>query len=57
MYETKVLLSALGDIVVRADSLEEVYESIQSMANVEGLLLKPYAVRKELIKELKKKND
>jgi hypothetical protein len=42
MYETKVLLSALGDITVKAKSPREVYVSIQKMANVEGLVLKPY---------------
>ena len=46
MYETKVLLSALSDIIVKADTVEDVYKSVQKMANVEGLMLKPYAEAK-----------
>ena len=42
-FETKVILQALADITSKADTVEEVYESIQKMANVEGLLLKPYS--------------
>ena len=42
MYETKVVLSALADITVKAKSTKEVYASIQKMANVEGVVLKPF---------------
>lgn len=54
MYETKALLSALSDITVKAKSTKEVYASIQKMANVEGLVLKPFDEAK---KELEKESD
>ena len=47
-YETKVILQALADITSKAATVEEVYESIQRMANVEGLILKPYAEVKKI---------
>ena len=42
MYETKVLLAALSDITLKAKSTRDVYLSLQKMANVEGLVLKPF---------------
>ena len=42
-YETKVLLMAIAQIVQKADSLKEVYEAIEKMANVEGVVLDPYS--------------
>ena len=48
-YETKVILQALADIACRVDTAEDVYKSIQRMAGVEGLVLKPYEeAKKEL---------
>ena len=41
-YETKVLLMALAQLAARANSAEEVYEAIAEMANVEGMILKPF---------------
>ena len=40
-YETKVLLIALAKIVRKADSIKEIYEAIEEMANAEGIVLKP----------------
>jgi len=41
-YETKVMLSALANIVRKAEDLGEVYEALEEMANVEGVMLKPF---------------
>ena len=41
-YETKALLMALARIIVRADTKEEIYEAVADIANVEGVVLKPY---------------
>jgi len=41
-YETKVILKAVAEIICKAETMEEVYESVRSIANVEGLILKPY---------------
>ena len=47
-YETKVLLIALADIACRTES-KEMYKIICKMANVEGVVIKPYeAARAEL---------
>ena len=40
-YETKVLLIALAKIVSKADNIEEIYETLEEMANAEGVVLKP----------------
>ena len=40
-YETKVMLIAIGKIVSKADSIEEIYEAIEEMANAAGMVLKP----------------
>ena len=41
-YETKALLMALARIIARADTKEEIYEAVADIANVEGVVLKPY---------------
>jgi len=40
-YETKVLLIALAKIVRKADTIKEIYDAIEEMANAEGVVLKP----------------
>ena len=45
-YETKVLLIALAKIVRKAESVKEVYEAIEEMANAEGIVLKPLDEKK-----------
>ena len=40
-YETKVLLMALAEVAVRTNS-KEVYMAIARMANVEGMIIKPF---------------
>ena len=47
-YETKVLLKSLAEIALLRRS-KDMYLSIANIANVEGLILKPYD---EAIKEL-----
>ena len=51
-YETKVLLSALSDIVVKAKSKKEIYVAIQKMANIEGVVLKSYEEANEELETL-----
>ena len=46
-YETKVLLMAIAQLVQKADSLKEVYEAIEKMANVEGVVLDPYSEKEK----------
>ena len=46
-YETKVLLIAIAKIVRKADSIKEIYEAIEEMANAEGVVLKPLEEKKE----------
>jgi len=46
-YETKVLLIAIADIIRRSTSLEDVYNTIEKMANAEGVLLEPYVDNSE----------
>ena len=41
-YETKVLLMAFAKIIARAKSMKEIYQAVADMANVEGVMLKPY---------------
>ena len=50
-YETKVVLSAVAQFICKADSLEEAYDAVKEMANVEGLLLEPYEKKKKKQKE------
>ena len=45
-YETKVLLIALAKIVRKADNVAEIYETIEEMANAEGVVLKPLDEKK-----------
>ena len=40
-YETKVLLIAMAELLIKADSIEDAYESLARMANAEGIILKP----------------
>ncbi|MCL2697000.1 MAG: hypothetical protein FWE74_02830 [Oscillospiraceae bacterium] len=41
-YETKTLLIAIGEIVKRANDVEEVYKAVAKIANAEGVLLDPF---------------
>jgi len=40
-YETKALLVAVGEIIRKSRTREEIYQSIVRMANAEGVILKP----------------
>jgi hypothetical protein len=46
-YETKVVLSAVAQFICKADTLEEAYDAVKEMANVEGLLLEPYEKKRK----------
>jgi hypothetical protein len=46
-YETKVLLIALAKIVRKADTITEIYETLEDMANAEGVVLKPLDEKKD----------
>jgi len=50
-YETKVLLSAVASIMRKSDSLEDAYEELEEMANVEGVILKPFKKEEKAKKE------
>ena len=50
-YETKVVLNAVAQFIRKADTLEEAYDSVKEMANVEGLLLEPYEKKRKKQKE------
>jgi len=50
-YDTKVLLSLLAQAIVKAETVEEAYMIIARAANVEGVLLPPFA---EMLAEIKK---
>ena len=52
-YETKVVLNAVAQFICKADTLEEAYDSVKEMANVEGLLLEPYEKKRKKQKEEK----
>ena len=46
-YKTKVLLIAIARILSKSETLEEAYNDIQAIANVEGVIL-------ESLEELRK---
>ena len=50
-YETKVLLMAFAKIIMRAKSMKEIYQAVADMANVEGMMLKPYEEAKAELEE------
>lgn len=47
-YETKVLLMAIAEIISSNDNVEDIWQAIARMANVEGVVL-------ESLEEFKKK--
>jgi len=52
-YETKVVLSAIASILIKAESIEEAYLHVQKMANAEGLVLQPFKEMKSEFEALK----
>jgi hypothetical protein len=46
-YETKVLIVTFAKIVNSADSLKDVYETLQDLAAIEGMELKPFKGKPE----------
>ena len=50
-YETKVILIALANAAIRADSMKDVYDVIAEMANAEGVVIKSYEEAKAKLKE------
>jgi hypothetical protein len=43
MYETKVVLVAVSNIMRKSKSLKEAHTALEEMANAEGVVLKPFA--------------
>jgi hypothetical protein len=41
-YETKTLLAAMAAAVRKAKTVKEVYDILEEIANVEGVILKPF---------------
>jgi hypothetical protein len=39
---TKAIIAAMAEILQRAKNLEDAYEALQNIANVEGTILGPY---------------
>ena len=52
-YETKVVLTAVAQIINKAETLKEVYTAVEKMANVEGVLLDPYSGKEKEEKDKK----
>ena len=46
-YETKVILISIANIIKKAQSIKEIYEAVQEMANAEGVILKPFEGNEE----------
>jgi hypothetical protein len=42
MYETKVVLVAMSNIMRKSKDLKEAHEALEEMANAEGVVLKPF---------------
>ena len=42
MYETKVILVAVSNIMRKSKDLKEAHEALEEMANAEGVVLKPF---------------
>jgi hypothetical protein len=55
-YESKILLASLAKIAAKAETAEEVYEAIAEIANIEGVILKPYHEIKQASKSAKEEN-
>ena len=53
MLETKVILIALAKICRKADNIKEIYETLEEMANAEGIKLKPLVETKKTVKQVK----
>jgi len=51
MYETKVFLAALSEIIVKSKDVKEVYQAVKRMANVEGLVLKDFEEFKKEVEQ------
>ena len=51
-YDTKLMLSAISQIIAKSETIEEAYRAIQTMGNVEGVFIKPLEeVRAEFKKD------
>jgi hypothetical protein len=48
-YESKALLASVAQIMAKSKTMEEAYKAISQIANVEGVILKPF---QELKKDL-----
>jgi hypothetical protein len=46
-FETKVILRALADMLLTADTVEEAYMRLAKIANAEGVILEKYEVEKK----------
>ena len=47
--ETRVLLAALAQVILKSENLKEAYEAIANIANVEGVVLNHLLSRDTLI--------
>jgi hypothetical protein len=50
-FETKVILRALADMLLSADTVEEAYIRLAKIANTEGVILEKYEDEKKAQKK------
>ena len=50
-YETKAFFVAIASLIRKSDDLGEAYENVAEMANVEGVILKPFKKKENLGKK------
>jgi hypothetical protein len=46
-YETKTLLVSIANIIEKASSLEEAYNTVAEIANVEGVILRRFGAKRD----------
>jgi hypothetical protein len=57
MYETKVVLVAVSNIMRKSKDLKEAHEALEEMANAEGVVLKPFDENNDKISNDKNSNN
>jgi hypothetical protein len=41
-FDTKMMISAVSQLIAKSETLEEAYRAVQKMGNVEGVFIEPY---------------
>jgi len=50
-YDTKVILQALADAIIKSESAKQLYDYIADLANVEGVIIIPYEDARKRLKQ------